>query len=77
MVTDAARGVCGAGSIRNGRESVRLSQRSTAATAAGGFAAKRPVASRDRSTAAGAVLWAPALSSKRGYSVTLTADGGN
>ena len=48
------------------RPSVCLSRQSTAATVAGGFAAERPAGRRYRSTAAGAVLQAPALSSKSG-----------
>jgi len=48
------------------RPSVRLSHRSTAATAAGGFAAVRRAGVRYRSTAEGAMLQVPALSSKCG-----------
>jgi len=51
---------------RNRRVSVCLSRRSTAAAACGGFAAERRAGRRYRSTAAGAVQQAPALSSKCG-----------
>ena len=58
----------GQASLRLSVESVRLyvTYRSTTATAAGGFAAERPAGRRYQSTAAGAVLQAPALSSKFG-----------
>jgi len=47
-------------------EAVRPSHQSTATTVASGFAAERPASRRYRSTAAGAALQAPALSSKCG-----------
>ena len=69
-LTEAARIIRAAG-FTNGRASVcpsvRLSRQSTAATAAGGFAAERRAGRRYRSVAAGAVLQAPALSSKCGH----------
>jgi len=62
------------------RPSLCLSRRSTAATAAGEFAAERPAGRQYKSIAAGALQApccskAPALSSKYD-SVTLRADGG-
>jgi len=59
-IIDAARIACAAGFMqRSVRPSVCLSHRSTAATAAGGFAAERPVGRTYRSTAAGAVMQRP------------------
>ena len=79
---DAARIVCGEGPC-NGRTSVcpsdGLSHRSTAATAAGGFAAERRAGRRYQSTAAGA-LRAPCCRRRRSAanagSVSLRADEG-
>jgi len=61
VILDNARVIDAAHIVCNGRVSVCLSHRSTAAKAAGGFAAECPVGRRYQSTK----LRAPALSSKR------------
>jgi len=55
------------------RPSVCLSHSSTAATAAGGFAAERPAGRRHQSTAAGAVLQGRWPSAANAGSITFTA----
>ena len=76
MIIDAVRVVCPPGSLCSGRESVRRSVPSTAATAAGGFAAERRRLSRCRPTAAGTVLQVRRRSSATAGSVVLRDDGG-
>jgi len=61
-------------SVTVGRPSIRLSHRSTAANAAGGFAAERPAGRRYRSTAC--ALQRRRCSAAKAGSVTLRADGG-
>ena len=75
MIIDAVRVVCRPGSLCSGRESVRWSVPSTAATAAGGFAAERRRLSRCRPTAAGTVLQARRRSAATAGSVVLRDDG--
>ena len=75
MIIDAVRVVCPPGSLCSGRESVRWSVPSTAATAAGGFAAERRRLSRCRPTAAGTVLQARRRSAATAGSVVLRDDG--
>ena len=75
MIIDAFRVVCPPGSLCSGRESVRRSVPSTAATAAGGFAAERRRLSRCRPTAAGTVLQVRRRSAATAGSVVLRDDG--